>query len=487
MNRSNPPLGVPRTENRSPNSLVVFDASASLLLPKDSTDVCVFEREGRYSELSRVLEARTENHSILERTQLARAYAFLGFEDKAQAILQELNPEKLDPQSHAIYCLTEARLARSHEDWPKALEIAKLAESHARQTLNTDLLAEAEFALAIAWVELGRFFLGIDIFQRLCENQKLSDYRRELARSNMALLLWDLGRQRDLKEATALTPRRFRERMQVMLWLLQVDQAAILSYLDSKAFKNELPAHKRHTAFYLSSAILVLRNQHPLIQAPRYLMDYLWSEKDHSPLSKLSYLFLNGDTPPPFLTANRSWRNEIKMQFIYAIGLAETSPLAARTLWYEQLNPLLAKLRLRMPLIPYLHESGFEPQSSWSQAIANHLRLSEQGSQQVVYALQGRHLKCSTQQGWLSVDLGQSPVSRRLIEILAGPRGHIITKREIHEQLTRSSYRSDLHDGRILKLLARLTHRLQQFGVLPPWEIPKDNTVRLIERLEVET
>ena len=78
------------------------------------------------------------------------------------------------------------------------------------------------------------------------------------------------------------------------------------------------------------------------------------------------------------------------------------------------------------------------------------------------------------------LDLKTSPQSRKLISILAGPKGMSIQKEQIHSQLTASRYSPSLHDQRILMLFKRLRTKLEKAGMPVFWDLPRDNTAVLI-------
>jgi hypothetical protein len=141
---------------------------------------------------------------------------------------------------------------------------------------------------------------------------------------------------------------------------------------------------------------------------------------------------------------------------------------------------------MRSPLLPTWDELA-APNSGWAKRLSCALGIVASKS-----AARPRAIKLYMDGAVLSregfeaqMSFARSPASRQLLEFLAGESGSVRTKREIHEQLSGSTYLAEVHDARLHKLLKRLSDRVAETLGAQPWIMPGNNSVELTVDLDV--
>ena len=446
------------------------------------------ELRGDYKALAAELEIRVpERQCTRTLAAYARALAFCGRGIEAERILALLQGKSPEGESLVVSLLTQAQLARSRGDWDTAQDLATSALDSASRLANPALLGDAKFALAVAAIELARIFMALDLFQQIRTDAGLSSHRRGLAALNEAWVLWDLGRTDLLSEVQDRVPEALQHRLKLCLALKDFDLGAVSDWI-SRPHAPEIPAQELfYSAGPLVEAIALSEDDRLKQQGKTsWLADYFHAQQEgESPVTRawaqraLNLLGLSSE-PPSGCTP--TWREGLHLHVLDCLILARKDPEGARLFWINRINPLLEKHRLRTPLIPHLGEQGFDPHSKWTEHLGRLLGMDTSprfAEPKVV--IKGTEVIFGDRR----LNLGKSPVSVRLMEILAGRKGQKISKEYIHRQLTGNKYLPSKHDSRLHKLIGRLKKKMDDHQIPELWSLPGDNHVLLKHTIEV--
>lgn len=451
------------------------------------------ERSGNFRGVVRLLAGKEELLSFRELASLARAHAFSDKIETARKILAQL-PPGIDDEIRAIALLAQARIHRAHVDWESSHGCCERALEIARRIEDPYLAAEAEFALAIGLVERGRLFYGLDIFQRIASDSSLPEHRRNMALSNQAWILWDLGRTETYRQILPRIPEEYRVRHELADQLCRGDLALANELIRKGLPPVTSPSQRFPVAHLLTMGAAVLGSD-----KMRQAMLESWIapvlENDLEGIGKQCLQLLRTPGGPEAIPAIQavSWRQQLESGFFSALIAARALPshsIRGREIYRRQVNPVIDDLWLKTPLIPKLTDRGFEENTPWNQALAAKLGLATVAQPEIKpqLILSGRRVVYYSGSVKTEVDLRRSPTSLKLMQALSSQdRGAPLSKAEIHRKLTRSSYLPTIHDGRILKLLSRLESRLSGAGIPRPWDIPGDNTIVLNTKVEVHS
>lgn len=435
------------------------------------------ENEGRWTELLSIVPA--VNPSPRWRAAAARAYAFLGQLDLAAAELQAISRSSVNYEIEAVSLLAEAAILRRRQEWDTALKLSEMACAAAARISSAQLMNDALFAQAVSYSEMGHIFRAIDIFQTIRETSgRVSSYRKGLAALNEAWGLWDTGQVEHLREVLPFIPSRYRAKIEVYSALVE-NKVPLLEDWIAHGFSETPPPDD------LVQILLVLSEW-------RFLNAHnakdSWHERQlkinagKSPAIAACVKLLSGENiawPSELVESDWSLASEIGfLSFLSAIGDCK----AAEKIYSEQLSPLMRKRRLKTPLMPWWDEL-LKADTPWTRMITD--RLWQQNKIEVQ-----SDTSFSLQDGILSrenknLDLNRSPVSLKLLMILAGRKGRRVNKEELHLLLTGSRYHAAIHDSRLHKLLKRTDEKIRErFGV-SVLQMPGDNTVVLKSNLEI--
>jgi hypothetical protein len=427
---------------------------------------------------------------------LARAYVFLGKEQHAQEILQYLDSkmEDLSSETQAVKLLAESALERRHERWAQAIVLAQKAKALAISCGNLHLEADARFGEALALAEEGEHYLAITILQSLRnEARSMSPYRRGLAALNEAWYLWDTGQWELVRDVLSTIPRNDRPKIEVYLAAFE-HRVSELRQMIVHGFADVDAIH----ATDLEQIVLILSEWQSI--APlgdrvlnvydtwlyRTLCRMIQDTQSEVTLYKLKLcrsLILDGTEPrPEERPVDVPWRSEIELRFIEFLEGLTKWPHLAMEFFEENLEPLLKEHRIKTPLIPRLHEFSF-PSNPWAKRISERLlrQTESNGAKPVSSTLElvfEDHALTDPDQG-VQVDFKKSPVSEKLIRILAGRRGRTLSKADLHFALTHTAYKQELHDDRLHKLLKRTASKIEESLGVDPWSLPGNNKIRL--------
>jgi tetratricopeptide (TPR) repeat protein len=451
---------------------------------------------GIVQELTPLLGREVSLESARAWAALARARAFTGQREDALLILNALTPESLDLESQTIVLLTRAQIARTEGQWELAQKLAEQALEITLKILNPALRGDAQFALAMASAELDRTYLALDLFQQIRADSTISSYRRGLAALNEAWILWDLGRADLLVQLENQVPEGFRHRLQLIMRMREADWTEVQRIATSPALASIPVGEQFLIARYLLEASLVMGKSvfasqpvpewvsaalEPSLKTPNGLQTQIATKVANFFGLKIAFSPQQGRTTG--VETSPDWRKQLNLMFIDCMQLATQDPEGARFVWLNRINPILERHRYRSPVYPGLLDGEFSPRSPWSDAVSARIGIQVKApvESEKKVSLHGSILTYHDKK----VDLTKSPVSVRLLEILAGRRGQKVSKEYIHKQLTGNKYLPSKHDSRMHKLIGRLKKRLEDQQIPELWSLPGDNHVVLKETIEV--
>lgn len=437
----------------------------------------LLENEGRWNELLSIVPV--QNPSARWRVAAARAYAFLGQLDLAANELQSLNLANATLEVKTIALLAEATILRRKQQWEKALKLSEAAYVMALQIPSAQLANDALFAQAVSHSEMGQIFRAIDLFQQVREAKgKISSYRKGVAALNEGWCLWDTGQIEHLREVIPFIPTKYRPKIEVYSAMLE-NKVPMLEEWIARGFSETLPPDD------LVQILLVLSEW-------RFLNSYeakdSWHQVKLQQLSGKSAIIdvciklLIGEVIEwPSELVEKDWRLAVEVGFLSFLSQIDDQK-AAEKIYSEELSPLMRKYRMKTPLIPWWDEL-LKAETPWTSKIVE--RLSQQQTlpkNTTVFSLQDGVLSFEDQ----ALDLNRSPISLKLLMILAGRKGNRVSKQALHTLLNGSRYHASIHDSRLHKLLKRTDDKIRQCFGRSILQMPGDNTVVLKTHLEVK-
>ncbi|MBI3534332.1 MAG: hypothetical protein HY072_02425 [Deltaproteobacteria bacterium] len=464
-------------------------------MQKTGGDLLSLERVGQFELLVKQVSESPETLDSRSLAAYARACVFTGRTVQAQNAIKKLQQCKLEqPESKIVLLLSEAALARFTQNWKLAQEKAESALRLAHKIKADELAADAEFAIGISLVENGRLFLGLDLFEKLSKDTTATEYRRGLAASNLAWILWDLGRVDLLYEIYPLAPLAFQPRLKLALSIVKSDITQI-RHLVQNPLPELPPQQVFFIALFLVEAFTVLGNKSDLtVLKTSWVFSYLINLLSSGDLNQILLaercLALMGQ-PMKWTTIPQytSWRTLLDATFLEALYFAKKSPDRAKEIWCSLINPVCRKYFINTPLIPVFENERFYPETSWSTSLAQYLKLefikTELLDERFILKQDVLIYKKTNQE--LKLFLKQSPIAIRFLQVLSTHFETPLKKKDLHVQLTRSAYSSVIHDGRILKLLNRLEKKLELAGFPKLWYLPRDNSIVCTRKIEVQS
>lgn len=475
-----------------------------------------FERTGNFSALIASIPRYGMKTNSRRLAALARAHAFSRDFEYTYGILRELRGQykNLDDETRVVILLTESLLHRFSNRWEEANTTANEALALAKKHRRHELVADAEFALARTAVECGRLFLGSDLYQRISFDKRVSEYRRGLALSNWVWVLWDLGRTDEVKELLPLIPHSFRARHELCLTMLQGNLDLALKWIRD-GLPGEINVDQR---LYLCQSLIVAcivlgpsqpkpmsRTDAVKLSKDSWVCEQLLSMANSE--SVLDRVIVNGclkllgiKAPTAFSmnssqnSEQNSWRVQLEADSFEFLSLIQEKPSSALSFYTKKINPTFAEQWwLKTPLIPRLNiseggEASFASRSPWARALSDLLGLKQKkkSTETSVILLNSGKLIYKKDDVKKEIDLRKSMTSFRLLRILGHGNKTAFTKKELHQNLTTSSYLSEIHDARLWKLLNRLEKKLKTAGIPVPWYLPGNNTVILTQSIQIQ-
>ena len=446
-----------------------------------SRECDALEADGKWAELERqvadaVLDSRWK-------AALARIRIFQGRWDEARVLLDELGPlTGLTPDARMLAHMARSTIARRDARLEDARVEAKKAILAAKKAKAKHLFADAQYNQALCLLEEGRIFLALDLFHMISAGKiYASPFRRGMAALSEAWLLWDIGQPEGVRRALPRIPAAFAERVEVCLAMLDGDAAYLRKLAQSGPARSETTeSEKVHIASLLAEAAALWSlsdTDWVRAQAGRTLQsadDPITREKMRACIA-----LLDGERYRVSVGADVGWRFLMELHFLEALS---ASPSEALEIYRSKIDPILDEHRIATPLIPFSKDLA-NGHKAWVRSLAQRLGL-RQGVETETPRLQLQNGLLRLVGGG-EIQLGKSPVSLRLLKILAGTRGRKVSKEHLHRELTGFKYSSEVHDDRLHKLLKRLSVRITKELGLIPWELPGDNQVVLSVDLEI--
>lgn len=332
------------------------------------------------------------------------------------------------------------------------------------------------------------------MFEKLSKNPTATEYRRGLAASNLAWILWDLGRVDLLYEIYPLAPLSFQPRLKLALSIAKSDFTQIRLWVQNPL--PELPPQQIFfIALFLVEAFTVLGNTDDLSLLKAswvalFLKNVLLSnDLSQTLLAERCMTLMGHEAKWTTLPSNAPWRTLLDATFLEALSFAKDSPQKAKDIWCSLINPVCRKYFINTPLIPVFENERFYPETPWSINLAQYLKLEvtkkECLEERFILKRDVLIYKKNNQERRLS--LKQSPIAIRFLQVLSTHFETPLQKKELHGQLTRSAYSSVIHDGRILKLLSRLEKKLTTAGFPELWYLPRDHSIVCTRKIEVQS
>lgn len=181
------------------------------------------------------------------------------------------------------------------------------------------------------------------------------------------------------------------------------------------------------------------------------------------------------------------WMGLFRFNYLNAILASLKNKTQAKTIIQSELTPLCLSKNLAHSFYPYIFNNKFYPENAWTKKLGEYLELGDghkRDRTREMFIFNGRELVYAFNGKEIQLDLQASPQSRKLISILAGPKGLSIRKEQIHTQLTSSRYSPALHDQRIIMLFKRLRSKLEKASMPVFWDLPRDNTAVLLYHID---
>lgn len=437
-----------------------------LTLPQNLVEL---ERTGQWLALRRGLEALSPN--ALVEAALARTRAQLGEDPGPAACARE-------DWIQAYWYLAEARVLRGRQRWQEALSAAVKARESASLGAPHHILAEALFAEAIAHVELGHLYKGLDLFSELARDERNSKFRREISVLNEAWLLYDLGQVQPLRAVVPSVPEASRMRLELLLAVLDCDEGQVADLCRQPArYQAQIESEK--------TGILGLFCEWKALQGGldcEWIAAELQSRKgEEGTWPDVLCRLWNGEKIELPESAFADWRDELDMSFAAFLSQVSRSPETALQILHERIDPVLWHHRICPPMIAGSDVLSAEVVLPWQKTLRQKLGLTAVREDKLIVDSVAHTVSWKGR----SLDLKRSPVSLQCLVALQSARGTHIRKEDLHLKLTGSRYVPDRHDSRLHKILGRLSARLQDGLGVEPWHFPGDNSVVLLESIEV--
>ena len=478
---------------------------------KDWSDVhAKFESMGRWHDLLQIAEALSSDSQAYDdlsmrwQAALARSLVFTGAYEQARTLLNRLEKQlkscgKPQDEAQIVFFLALAALERSQHNWPLSLELAKKAKTIAINNDNLHLEMDAAFGEAVTLSENGNIFAAIEIFQSIRSNlRNVSSYRRGLATLNEAWCLWDIGQVDHIKQTVELIPREYRAKIEVYIAALETQDFRLRHWV-VHGFGSDVPI----SPVDLENIILILAEWQSLApqseKAQSIQNTWLWNEiliheKKSSGGRLIKFqccrLLLSESGffswPEPHLKLNALAESELG--FASILSLVKIDRVRAANLYRKTLDLLLSENRICTPLIPSWKDLQI-PTNAWAQRLAKIIVgdsakcLSTKSYKAKKLILKSTIL--SAVDGSYSIELDGHPTSLKLIKILAGRAGRVVSKAQIHRQIEGTPYRPYLNDPRLYKLIGRLRQKIEKILHVCPWTFQRDNCVVLEIDLEI--
>ncbi|MGE0616445.1 MAG: hypothetical protein AB7P04_12470 [Bacteriovoracia bacterium] len=467
------------------------DGLSNFLTP----DYRQYEREGDFASVVRVLEPRL-HRGLREKAALARAYAFLGREEDACRMIREVraaadeSPPVFDPETELRALLAQARVERAQGKFVEAAQTAQigweLSQNHGDPSVAAMLGNDAKFAYAFAQAELGKLFVAADLFQSIAADTRAAGYRRGLSQMNEAWIRWDLGNPEYLRGVRDRIPPGFLPRVDLCLEFLDGDGDSSLARRWSvEGPPVHVAAPDRFDIAKLCTEFLFIYDPAALAHA-RWLHEYFRSDDVQRDPGRRAIATLCrrlwGDSDRPRVRVESlPWRFRLYFTYLTALIAIDEDVDYARRIWRDELNPQLAAVGFRSPLMPAIDADrlgGVE--SPWRQRLERRL-FPLQVTSASAFSLEENEVVFQTpgHPESVSLSLRRQPITLALLRLLGGRRGDSFQKSYLHEKLTRSRYVARLHDGRLQKLLKRSEAKFTARGLPCPWQLPGDGSIVL--------
>lgn len=155
----------------------------------------------------------------------------------------------------------------------------------------------------------------------------------------------------------------------------------------------------------------------------------------------------------------------------------------------ENIQNICTKNYLTDPIFPYISNDKWYPESKWSIALSEKLGFSASKNINLckqLLRIYDRQVIFESNDSQISLDFSTRPKSLKALQILAGPKGHKVSKKYLHEQLTSNVYNSYLHDDRLYQLYGRIQKQFREANLPEILSFNRDHFVTILLEISLQ-
>jgi hypothetical protein len=449
---------------------------SNLCATNSLTDVLIeMNRIGEFNKLTEIYESHqsTQPTNSFDSALAARAYLVEGQTLKFQSTIKRVNSLSSKNESlQSLLHLIKSYQLRQQKKWTKALLNAQKAKILAKRDLNYDFYFDAIFAQAIIATETGSLYKAINYYDQIIDSSRSLDHRKSLSLANKASLLWTLGQIESLKYLVPKLDENRKIRFQFFTSALDLDKVKVIEYVGKTL-------QSKYEPIELTNILKVLLSLHQvdfesqsvyksLCEAVvEHINKYEIKLREPWVLESFHAIINNQKFIPSY---DNNWRENISKAWLKAISDKEN----LTEIYEQEINPLNLVANANYPFYPdlnFLFNSNYRYHQKMKQLLKEKMpkqALSNEAAVQKLI-LQDKTLMQSKISDCLSseklINLSKNPQSLKLLSKLAGTKGLILSKAELHNALSQNKYAPHLHDDRLRKLISRLKSLVQkEFG-----------------------
>lgn len=475
------------------NLSIGLDRDRNALVNSTLLHALKLESEGRFTEMESELIGETD---VFVRVLWLRAVMINGSAKSLERwethyqkeVAQLLDHPEPDVRIRALLAASQRLRRRGNPSEARQYAESALAQSNSNGKIQ--LASEAEFALGICLGEIGEKFLALAIFEKLSKNEILPVFRRNLAFSNVCLLLWELGRLDAFEKSIDLLPNGFDFHCRLILAMAKGDWA-FAERLTAQGIPKCVPPNQyiqicfdyayyravvkgelrwESMPFWFQEILCKLRREST--DQFGYLLKRIVDQKEVVDGAFRPFSFVDSEAPYESLSL-RMKVDLLYLQLVAAVAKGQKRSTAIE--WFMSVMSRGDHPWRKDPLAPVLEkDSGtFVGESPWVDALRAHLGMT------VTRFPEMKVVGTTIQTGDKHLDLSRSPASLVVFNTLLRYSGRSLSKAELHTALTRSSYVPAKHDARLFKLLQRLKDRLEGVEIQSFWHFGQNGKIHI--------